>query len=449
MEYTDIKTKIKDLEEIPKTPENLRSRGREFENLILDYFENENILISRSYHTSDNKSEQIDGAIRIGDRVILLEIKWVESNIAASDLYAFSGKIDNKFYGTIGIFISKETLSENVINSISKGRQRKIFVLHSEDIFNLFEVKNRFHEYFQEAINVYSTDNISYFPISEHLKNIKTKEFIEKSERNISNEIKTYLIKITSKEKIGEAEIYSASCALDIDTKIHAFEYFLENLEAYYRLKNTHPFNNHTFDNIISSIKYLKLTEHTEAIELYSSHIKNKLEYTLILPQLWNIFSSKINESEALLSTVSDSLLRLLEKYFGKWEIENIITGCVQGLWDKIPPDIKNKFEIYYFEIYVSERKEDYPQKIFANKIVSAPSTEKTLNVLDTWLEQKMSEEARYFEPGDNTPQIIEKSFLRFYKKYIGFSSITNKSKEDNEQYFREKYERFVKKRFE
>ena len=66
-------------------------RGQDFEALINDVLEDENILLKRSYHTRDNRSEQIDGAIEILNRVILFEVKWVEKNLAASELYAFLG----------------------------------------------------------------------------------------------------------------------------------------------------------------------------------------------------------------------------------------------------------------------------------------------------------------------------------------------------------------------
>lgn len=91
MKNKEIIEKIYELEKIPSTRTSAQARGLEFEKLLIEYFNNMGVLISNPYHTSDNRSEQIDGAIRIDDRIFLLEIKWVESNIAASDLYAFMG----------------------------------------------------------------------------------------------------------------------------------------------------------------------------------------------------------------------------------------------------------------------------------------------------------------------------------------------------------------------
>src|SRR5690606_12657194 len=76
----------------------LQQRGYDFEAVINDIFADEKSLLRRSYHTKDNKREQIDGAIEVWNRVLLIEVKWVKSNLAASELYSFIGKVENKFH---------------------------------------------------------------------------------------------------------------------------------------------------------------------------------------------------------------------------------------------------------------------------------------------------------------------------------------------------------------
>ena len=129
---------LKQLDSKTATVELKQERGRQFEVLINDIFEHEEILFKRSYYTSDNKSEQIDGAIEIYNRIFLFEVKWVESNLAASDLYAFIGKTENKFHGTLGVFISKKELSKNFLDSLNKGRRQSIIIIHGKDIELIF-----------------------------------------------------------------------------------------------------------------------------------------------------------------------------------------------------------------------------------------------------------------------------------------------------------------------
>lgn len=123
------------LKKVPQGIQLSQQRGRDFEELINNIFKEEKVLLRRGFHTTDNKSEQIDGAIEIDNRIFLIETKWVQSNLAASDLFSFIGKIENKFFGTLGIFISKEELSENFINALNKGRRQAVLVIHGEDRF--------------------------------------------------------------------------------------------------------------------------------------------------------------------------------------------------------------------------------------------------------------------------------------------------------------------------
>ena len=129
-----------------------QQRGRAFEKYINKIFADENILINESYQTSDGKSEQIDGAIKVNNRIILVETKWVESNLAASELYSFIGKVENKFSGTIGLFISRIKLKDNFINALNKGRRQSIIVIHGEDIDNLIKEDIKFNDFIEFVI---------------------------------------------------------------------------------------------------------------------------------------------------------------------------------------------------------------------------------------------------------------------------------------------------------
>lgn len=80
-----------ELDELPKIlgREDAKKRGIQFEKLALELFEAEKMVKKKSYHTSDNRSEQIDGALYVDGTRALLEVKWVSSGLAASELYAF------------------------------------------------------------------------------------------------------------------------------------------------------------------------------------------------------------------------------------------------------------------------------------------------------------------------------------------------------------------------
>src|SRR5262249_3199022 len=91
-----------------------QKRGREFEKLVRAVFRAWGMLKKGAYHTGDNKSEQIDGVIEFAGRFSLLEAKWEKANLAASELFSFLGKVEGKFLGMIGLFVSRNPLTSNL-----------------------------------------------------------------------------------------------------------------------------------------------------------------------------------------------------------------------------------------------------------------------------------------------------------------------------------------------
>ena len=188
-----LREKLLDLEKLGENPgQNVaQQRGTDFEQIVLDLFEKNNLLIRRSYHTSDNKSQQIDGAIEVNSRVFLIESKWTSSNIAASELFGFLGKVESKFSGTFGIFISKNELTSNFINSLRAGRRQSVIVIHGDDVATIFQKNFPLTEYINETIRRVSTDNITHLSAKEFLKINDTKK--KKNATHNKDEIKLLL----------------------------------------------------------------------------------------------------------------------------------------------------------------------------------------------------------------------------------------------------------------
>ena len=109
-----------------------RARGFAFERLINKIFDDKGILVSPSYKTAEN-AQQIDGAIRLNSKIFLLEAKWEKTEtLAASKLYSFLGKINSKIEGTLGIFISYNSLSDNFLQAVRNGLRQNCIIIHGE-----------------------------------------------------------------------------------------------------------------------------------------------------------------------------------------------------------------------------------------------------------------------------------------------------------------------------
>ena len=51
MTNKEIATRIKELDDLPNTVASAQERGNEFEDLMIEYFSNEGVLISNPYYT--------------------------------------------------------------------------------------------------------------------------------------------------------------------------------------------------------------------------------------------------------------------------------------------------------------------------------------------------------------------------------------------------------------
>ncbi|MDJ1466968.1 hypothetical protein [Xanthocytophaga flava] len=146
-----------------------RKRGFEFEKLILKICEDQNILLTNSYKTADNE-QQIDGAIEVHSRIFLIEAKWEKTaTLAASKLFSFLGKVNSKIEGTLGVFISYNTLNDNIISSVRNGLRQTCIVIHGEDnIFDLIEKKVAINDFIWYTFQQASTMNRCYSNTSEY-----------------------------------------------------------------------------------------------------------------------------------------------------------------------------------------------------------------------------------------------------------------------------------------
>ena len=83
--------------------QNHQERGYLFENFLNELF----IFCDLDPKTSFKiVGEQIDGGFTFDNTDYLLEAKWQQDAINASDLYEFAGKLSGKLKNTLGLYIS-------------------------------------------------------------------------------------------------------------------------------------------------------------------------------------------------------------------------------------------------------------------------------------------------------------------------------------------------------
>lgn len=391
---------LNDINPKTATKEMKQERGRQFEELFNDIFESEGKLKRRGYHTKDNKSEQIDGAIEVFNRIFLIEVKWVTSGLAASNLFAFIGKIDNKFHGTLGVFISRTKLKNNFINALNKGRRQSVIAIHGEDIDLIFKEKVVLHDYIEYAFKELSTDNLVHVPVKKFLNIIdsqeKRKVLIEKTEsdnkkvidflRNnllsASISLNDLVLKLSELEKTEKDKLYNT-----IITNYSVFWYSNLTGDKPFILENMNNFINYykPDDNVLKKESVLYYSDLLEkSLKLYSQSI-----FVNSFSKFYNTINQEIKNK------FENFIIEKWQKSFGDYDIENRITDVIKPIWKDLSDNLKKILYKGYLDIYISTRTNKHSQKKYAFELISETNIQ--LPIIKEWLLEKIASSANAF----------------------------------------------------
>jgi hypothetical protein len=367
-----------------------RQRGLIFEKLINDIVEDEGVLLRRGFHTKDHRSEQIDGAVDIYGRIFLLEMKWVKSDLAASELYAFIGKIENKFHGTLGIFVSRNELTENFISALNKGRRQSVIVIHGKDLDEIFKSEFSFKDYITHVVKLLSYDNIVHYPVSKYLET-KVIPATDTPAADVVNEARLF---ITEKllSTLLDKDLLQAELELGNKTTFNVVYNYV--LNQYYKVLQD---SRKTFDmtkrqNFRSFIE-LYQTDHTTMMKQAGNF------YNTLIPAHFEEYASEpfitlfTPYFKALKPSLKTNFEAFTVKKFGEinqWDDENRMTELLQPLWKILSPEARKALSSFYLDIFITDRQDKFAQKSFANKLVASGDIDTAQ--INEWLDTKLAE---------------------------------------------------------
>jgi hypothetical protein len=77
--------------------------------------------------------EQIDGAVKYDGEHYVIEAKWEKAPSNNEAVYQFAGKVEGKMYGR-GLFISVQGFTQNVVDSLVRGKALRTIFVDGEDL---------------------------------------------------------------------------------------------------------------------------------------------------------------------------------------------------------------------------------------------------------------------------------------------------------------------------
>jgi hypothetical protein len=107
-----------------------QARGYVFEKFLKKYFDLFGLQARDAFRI---RGEQIDGSFMHAEQPYLIEAKWQNAPIGASDLHVFHGKIEQKAEWTRGLFVSYSGFTPDGLEAF--GRRKRIICMDGHDIY--------------------------------------------------------------------------------------------------------------------------------------------------------------------------------------------------------------------------------------------------------------------------------------------------------------------------
>ena len=413
---------FKELDSMPAklASEDAKKRGNQFEELVLKLFAAEKLLQKKSYYTSDGKSEQIDGALKIGGIRALLEVKWVNSGLAASEFYAFLGKVEGKFIGTVGIFISREELSPNFLKSLRSGRRQCVIVIHGEDVDHIFDHDFPIKNYLLSTIDYLSFDN--QFHLSAN-------DFLRKSKREVEGKNGIHPLVKKALEKKDYTNIINEG--IERLGNEDATVLVRECLEVYLRKGESGEIGSIEKNNIISLLSEAiqKLPQkHTDVDWFYYEELSINFVETVFsdLIEYFAVRYKTLGKEEN--DIFNKRLINQWIKSIGDYNSENTLANITDPIWPYLGLTTQNNLIKIFLSFVDSGRKPHFPQMKLASKILSELNQTRTDPLVKELLKENIS---RWFKDDRKEKNWKEKMPEWYSRQYCKWEPYLKESIED------------------
>jgi hypothetical protein len=118
-----------------------QARGYEFERFLKELFEVYGLAPRASFRMV---GEQIDGSFQLQNETYLLEAKWQNAPVGASDLHTFEGKLGEKASWSRGLFISVSGFTHDGLTAF--GRGKRVVCMDGLDLYEILRLRISFEE---------------------------------------------------------------------------------------------------------------------------------------------------------------------------------------------------------------------------------------------------------------------------------------------------------------
>ena len=130
---TPLHLLLRRYDELANRTQNTQRRGYDLENLMYDLFDIAGIEARRPFRRNQG-GEQIDGAFELSGTDYLLECKWTVDKTEPAEISEFSGKLSRSGGLTMGMVVTVNGWSDNVVALLKQNTDKRTFLMNGEDL---------------------------------------------------------------------------------------------------------------------------------------------------------------------------------------------------------------------------------------------------------------------------------------------------------------------------
>ena len=145
-----------------------QKRGIMFEQLINKLFAFEEILVRESFRRNAG-GEQIDGSFELDNWHYLVECKWQSEMTNVQEVDGLSGKLRRSGVQTMGLFVSVNGWSSNVVNLMQQSIDKRIFLMNGADVHAVLSGKVKLTALLRAKIRALNIDTEPYLSVDKIL----------------------------------------------------------------------------------------------------------------------------------------------------------------------------------------------------------------------------------------------------------------------------------------
>jgi len=141
---------------------NRQRRGYDLEKLLAALFRWAELDYHGSYKT---ETDQIDGAVTLDSFTYLIEARWRDNVAVATDLAAFTDKIERRIDATRGLFISMAGFRPAAVERYRQAKDNRLVLLDGGDLAWILEGRFDFTEALRAKVRAASLQGDPYVPV--------------------------------------------------------------------------------------------------------------------------------------------------------------------------------------------------------------------------------------------------------------------------------------------